>query len=46
LVGVNYHNGFTNILTKNSDLLLDKSDAFIKQDSKANFVSLTVGFLF
>ena len=46
LVGVNYHNGFTNIMRSESKLLLDKTATAIKQNTKANFVSLTVGVLF
>ncbi|NVO03730.1 MAG: PorT family protein [Bacteroidetes bacterium] len=46
LVGVNYHNGFTNIMSSESKLLMDKNFVKIKQNTKANFVSLTVGVLF
>ena len=43
---VNYHNGFTNVLKKESVSLKDKKDAFIKQDTKSNYISLSVGILF
>ena len=43
---VNYNNGFTNALRKNSKLLVDKNYTSLKQNAVFNYVSLTVGVLF
>lgn len=46
IVGVNYHNGFTNALKKASDILLDKTGNAVQQKVKAKSISLTIGILF
>ena len=46
LVSVNYHNGFTNTLKKESNHLLGTDLDKVEQNSTLNFVSLSVGILF
>ncbi|MFA6924225.1 MAG: porin family protein [Bacteroidales bacterium] len=46
VVGVNYNNGFTNVLKKDSKDLFDKKGIALKQNAISNFVSLTLGILF
>ena len=49
LVGVNYHNGFTNALRASSkSLLLKTTEGYssYKQNAKSNYVSMTLGVLF
>lgn len=43
---VNYHNGFSNILQKESDYLTHKSGEKVKMDINSNYISLTIGVLF
>lgn len=43
---INYHNGFTNILQKESDYLVHKSGEKVKLNVNSNYLSLTVGVLF
>ena len=46
MFSLNYHNGFSNIMKKESKLLIDKFGKALKLDTKSNYVSLTVGILF
>lgn len=46
LIGINYHNGFTNILKKESAQLLNSTYANLKQNAALNYVSLSLGVLF
>ncbi|MDD5570178.1 MAG: porin family protein [Bacteroidales bacterium] len=46
VVGVNYNNGFTNVLKKDSKNLKDVKGVALQQNAISNFVSLTVGILF
>jgi len=43
---VNYHNGFTNILQKKSEYLIDKKGNPLSMDVQSNYISLTIGVLF
>ncbi len=43
---INYHNGFSNIMKKESEFLIDKFGKALKQDTQSNYVSLTIGILF
>lgn len=43
---VNYNNGFTNALKKNSKTLVDKNFNTLEQKAMFNYVGLTVGVLF
>lgn len=43
---INYNNGFTNALRKDSKMLLDKHKSALQQNAVFNYVSLTVGVLF
>lgn len=44
--GVNYSNGFTNALKKNSVNIKDKTGAALNQKAVSNFVALNLGILF
>ena len=46
VAGVNYSNGFTNTLKKNSPDLRSGTNAAITQKATSNFISLTVGVIF
>jgi len=44
--GVNYHNGFANILQKKSEFLTDKNGNPLSMDVQSDYISLSVGVLF
>ena len=46
LVHINYHNGFTNILKKESGLLYNSDNKRIEQNATLNYISLSLGVLF
>jgi len=46
LFGLTYGNGFTNVLKKDSEHLLDETASALKQKAYANNITLTVGILF
>jgi len=46
LIAANYNNGFLNAFRKESRLLRDADNKWIKQDAFANYVALSVGVLF
>lgn len=46
LIGLNYNNGFTNALKKESNFVFDHKGQQLKQAAFANYVALTIGIMF